>query len=318
MKIRYNARACSVLYNVLKSNLIRGTVLMPSNICESVPATYMLLGIKPFFCDISLTDYQLDKDSAFNIIEHQSIDILHYNHTFGYLCEEDEEFLRVIRNNYPDMFIVDDRCLCYPEFCVDGSVADLVLYSTGTVKCVDIGWGGYGIISDKIEYHEFERHYSIKAHDDFERHIKDCHKNKRPISEEIIMSNWIDLSIDDGNDYYETVKNKMKESIEHRLVLNDIYRELPGSLPIGYCNWRYQIILENAQDCLREIFNRGLFCSNHYMSLGNGYFSDVETPNNNYLERHILNLFNDFRFTVNQARFLVEILSQMAIPIEGY
>ena len=78
------------------------------------------------------------------------INILHYNHTYGYDSEEDIAFLERIKYSFPDVFIIDDKCLCFPEFLLNDTVADISLYSTGPVKCVDIGWGGYGIIKDNL------------------------------------------------------------------------------------------------------------------------------------------------------------------------
>ncbi len=55
-----NYRACGILYNFLKSNSISGKVLMPANICETVPATYLKAGLDIEFFDISNKDFLED------------------------------------------------------------------------------------------------------------------------------------------------------------------------------------------------------------------------------------------------------------------
>ncbi len=315
MKIKCNTRACSVLFNVLKANQISGNVLMAANICESVPATYMLAGIQPFFCDISLADYQIDKECVVSYIEKHSINVLHYNHTYGYLSDEDNSFLVEIRRSFPDVFIVDDRCLCLPEVDIGCSVADVVLYSTGPVKCVDIGYGGYGVLQDDVGYDEFPLNFEPSDLEMFERHIKECHKDPSVFNKDVLFSKWLNVSPVVQHEYLETVKRKMTEVQEHKRMLNEIYSCIPGSLSPGYCNWRYQLMLENSRECINAIFDRGLFCSAHYMSLGNGYYSDVKTPNCDYLEKHVVNLFNDYRFTRDQAIALSELLCDIARPV---
>ena len=313
MKFHFSSRACAVLYNTLKANNINGYVLLPSNICESVPATYLLLGIQPIFCDIDLSDLQIDKKAAKELLDSQEVSVLHYNHTYGYISNTDNKFLCEVKNAYPEVFIVDDRCLCFPELNFEESPADLLLYSTGNVKCVDIGHGGYGAMKEYVNYHEFHLNYSQLDLNLFDEHIKECHKNGNAINKKILLSNWLDNSYLDNN-YFELINKEMPKIISHKKHINEIYQNLPGSLPLGYCNWRYQLLLENSKECIKLLFDNGLFCSSHYKSLGNGYFSNIYTPNNNWLEKHIINLFNDFRYTEEQAIKTVEILKTHAVP----
>lgn len=316
MKLKHNARACSVLYNVLKANGIRGRALIPANICETVPATYILLGIEPVFCDISTEDFQIDKEAAMKALEDSSITVLHYNHTYGFKCVNDDYFLEMVKAMHPGVIIVDDRCLCFPEFDHNNTVSDIVLYSTGPVKCVDIGWGGFCFIKDYLNYREYRRKHSKVDLAEFDRHIKDCHRANIPISKKVLSSNWLEIISDPPTDYFDLVNRRTIESKVHKNRLNEIYSSIQGSLPLSYCTWRYQLLLENPGECMKALFDNGLFCSNHYRSLGNGYFSDISTPNSNYLESHIVNLFNDFRYDYVQANITAEILQKIAIPVE--
>ena len=58
----------------------------------------------------------------------------------------------------PDSKIIDDKCLCLPNFdeLINNNV-DLVLYSTGYAKQIELGYGGYAYINKLIE--KGERHF---------------------------------------------------------------------------------------------------------------------------------------------------------------
>lgn len=313
MKRVYNKRASSVLYNFIKSNNICGKVIIPSNICESVPSVYIKLGIEPVFCDISLVDWQVDKDKVMGILGENGADILHYNHTYGYISDSDDAFLQSVRSNYPNLYIVDDRCLCYPEFEVDNSYADLVLFSTGRVKCVDIGWGGYGFLSSRSLYKSYNLPFNPNDNHKFDDYVKLCHIDNKPFERSIIFSDWLDMN-ESEDIYFKTVESKIEEVLKHKSIINSVYKNLPGSFPSEYNNWRYQLLLDNQKECYEALFNEGLFCSYHYKSLGDGYFTDDKTPVNAYLERHVLNLFNDYHYNLDQAKLTANILNDIAVP----
>ena len=314
MRRIYGARGCAVLYNTLRANSVSGKVLMPANICETVPAVYMILGMEPVFCDISREDWQMDRQAAAEMLEESSFAVLHYNHTYGYIGKEDELFLREIKNRYPELFVIDDRCLCFPELNMTQSPADLVLYSTGFVKYLDLGWGGFGYLAEGVQYSEYALAYREADLDEFDRHIKNCHRENRKADPRVMTSFWLDTACEREN-YFEEIDDKIHEATEHREAINRIYARIPGSMKPGYHNWRYQLLLENTRECHDLLYQHHLFCSNHYKSLGEGYFTEAVTPNCDYLESHVLNLFNDFRYTLKQAEETAALLEKAAMPV---
>ncbi len=308
------SRASAVLYNVLKSNRVTGTALIPANICESVPATYIRCGLEVRFCDIGRADWQADRDAAAEILRRERISVLHYHHTYGYTGSGDNAFLEAVRAEHPDLLTVDDRCLCFPDIeGKDAVSADVVLWSTGNKKCVDIGGGGFGRIREGLEYENHPLHCDPCAKQAFEEHTRLCRRDHAPVSREVLLSDWLDTG-DACPDYDERVREAAGKAAEHRREINGIYRDLPGSMDPAYCGWRYQLLLENAAECAKALFDAGLFCSSHYRSLGNGYFTGDRTPNCEWLERHVINLFNDFRVTKAQAEKTAEILRDLARP----
>ena len=56
-----------------------------------------------------------------------------------------ESFFKKIRKHEPDIKIIDDACLSYPDINTPlSSLVDLELYSTGYSKPLDLGFGGFG------------------------------------------------------------------------------------------------------------------------------------------------------------------------------
>ena len=320
MKTVSNYRACGILYNFLRSNAVAGTVLMPANICETVPATYMKAGLDVEFFDISLKDLSPDAGSMYGIIgSDEDITVLHYNHTYGYLArQEDEKLFENLKDRFPGLIIIDDRCLCVPSPApgFGESFADMYLYSTGHVKYADIGYGGFAHIRDCFDYKEHYLPYSEEAETAFDKYIKYCHAEHCSADNKIMTGNWLKNESVAG-DYFVEVKKAMDRIRPHKKAINEIYEKLTGvGVPYKYNTWRYQVLVKNQNECINAIFDNGLFASRHYMSLGNGYFKLTETPNADWLAAHVVNLFNDFRVDIEMAKRTVNVLNKVMIPIE--
>ena len=316
MKIVTGNRASSILYNWLLSNDIKGRVLIPCNICETVPSTYIKAGLDVSFADISLKDYEMDESEMLSFCNQYPEGIIHFNHTFGHVDKNKYNLLADIQNKY-HVRIVDDCCLCIPEFEVEeNSPFDIRLYSTGHVKPVDIDTGGYAFIQDKYEYLINDFSFDPKSEEKFENHISRCRKDFEKVDEKILKGNWLNLDFNiPEKQYFLTLRQHKDKVIKHKKSLNNIYKSLPGSMPMEFNNWRYNLIVENQDECIKSLFEEGLFCSAHYMSLCNGYFCKKLTPNCDYLFKHVINLFNDFYYTEQQASRTVEILKGILQPI---
>ena len=315
MRLVTGFRASSVLYSWLICNHIEGTVILPANICETVPATYLKSGLKIKLCDIDKRNFDISEEIIKNTLN-EDVKIIHFNHTYGRKDKDQDVLINNIKKEYPQIIIVDDRCLCEPDLDYKGTSADMILYSTGHTKVVNIGKGGFAYISDKWDYIEQVEQYSNKADMMFDKHIKECHKIIRSVDLNIMKSQWINFDLGMSTDeYINKLHDALPKAIEHKRIINEIYSELECSLGDNYNIWRFQLFLNNPIECRYALFRNGLFCNNHFMSLGNGYFSDVTTENCNYLYTHILNLFNDFCYTEEQAEKTVRILKDIMIPL---
>ena len=80
--------------------------------------------------------------SVLSQLNRASVTVL-FVRTYGFLDDQSTNFA-LLKSEYPNISIVDDRCLCPPEFDVStfSPDADLTLFSTGYSKFVELGRGG--------------------------------------------------------------------------------------------------------------------------------------------------------------------------------
>jgi dTDP-4-amino-4,6-dideoxygalactose transaminase len=275
MKLLTANRAKKILYNFLKSNNISGTVLLPANICESVAKVLQSAGMDVLFVDLQADNLCLDQSAVLQLAP--SAAMLLFVHTYG-VEDEYHEFFTQVKEANPNIIIVDDKCLCLPDLNVDETPADLVLYSTGAKKMVELGGGAIGYIADQWEYDEVEVEPNEYLNND----------------------TWL---LDTKQMYI-----KMDAMISHKEKLNAIYRDmLPASiqLPAQYQHWRFNILTDKKDVILKALFAEGLFASNHYQSLS----PDCAIANN--LHNHVVNLFNDQYYTKEQAIRTCEIINNL-------
>lgn len=268
-------RANKILFNFLKSNHLTGMVILPANICPDVVETLRYAGNPLHFVDIDAhtlcLDWQQVKSSA------KDAAVVLAVHTYGIEDDFNEQFA-ALRAINPSIAIIDDRCLCMPELDEPNSTGDLVLYSMCSKKQVDLGAGGIGYVADDRNYEEVIV----------------------PKNEVLTNETW---EIDE-----KVLLAKMDAVIKHKEKLNAIYRKnLPAAiqLPAPYQHWRFNIIVPNKEDILNALFDAGLFASGHYNPQADG----CNVASNLYT--HVINLFNDFYYTEEQAIKTCEIIKCM-------
>jgi hypothetical protein len=165
------------------------------------------------------------------------------------------------------MLIVDDRCLCTPEFEVS-STADVVLFSTGYAKIVDLNFGGYAFVQENI----------------------------RLLQTNEQLPSW--------DAYRSQIEANLESSRAQRTTLNEIYASrLPAEiqLPGEFQQWRFNIRVRNKSAVMRAIFESALFASSHYAALG-------QAPEAESLASEVINLFNDHHFDARKAERVCEIV----------
>lgn len=266
-------RGNRILYNFVKANAINGTAILPANICASVVDTLRYAGMDVRFVDIAHESLCMDMGAAIERVQEASL--LVYVHTYGVEFIPDAFYAEAKKRN-PNIFIVDDRCLCIPELDAkahEQSLADLVLYSLGSKKFVVMDHGAVGFVSNRCRYEEIEEHSFFEA---------------------------IDYTFDEA-----LVLARREELRTYKQKLNDIYRELlPKAiqLPDIFHHWRFNIWVNNKTEIMQALTDSGFFASGHYKPLAD------HCPIAKDLYEHVINLFNDTYYTEEQAKRTCEVI----------
>lgn len=266
-------RANKILFNFIKSNNIEGTVLIPANICADVVTTLTCSGLVPFFVDISLDTFCVDDELVVSLVN--QFQVFLFVHTYGVEDSFDPLFSRIKELN-PKAIIIDDRCLCFPGQ-IKNSQADLILFSTGEKKQFDIGIGGIGFIRQGFDY------YNVT---DLSGFLKDY---------QIILD-------------YNSFTERKEIELKHKRQLSYLYaKRLPSRIqfPSNFQNWRFNILVDNKSEILEALFSAGLFASGHYCPM------DDRCPNARWLFDHVINLFEDKYYNIDQANLTCDIINRL-------
>ena len=274
MKLLTANRANKLLYNFLKVNNVSGNVLLPANICSDVVKTLQYAGLTTTFVDLQVDNLCINQEAVLAMAKEASM--LLFVHTYG--IEHDfYAFFEQVREQNPDIVIVDDKCLCLPDLDVKDSAADLVLYSTGENKMINLGGGAIGYLADQWEYDEVR------------------------VEESELLSN--ELWLLDPKQLYM----KMDAIIAHKEKLNTIYRAmLPEAiqLPDAYQHWRFNILVPNQEQVLAALAAEGIPADCAYPS------QDEACVVASNLHTLSVNLYNDKHLTPDQATRACEIIKR--------
>lgn len=314
MKVLFENRASILIYNFLSSVNIDKPFLIPANICPIVPAIYLKAGLKFEFVDICLKTFTMQKEVIISTLKKNinNFSGMLWVNAYG-ASNKCEMFFKEIKHIKPDFIIIDDRCLQKPNFSSPKSYADIIIYSTGYSKYVDINWGGFGfLLNQNFSYRRYELDYALVdlelLNNEFEKSIR----NKKAISYN--DSNWLgNTSIKNSyNIYKKDILTRMENVKHHKRKLNKIYKENikeEFQFESAYQNWRFNIFANQKEYLLKKIFSEGLFASSHYYP-ATLIYNQQFSPNAMKLHEHVVNLFNDFRFTADMALEVSNIVNK--------
>lgn len=285
-----DSRASAVLYRFLSNQLPRKKIILPVNICSIIPAIIKKIGYELEYVDIDANDLCPDKEMIVNKIKKgkNKYFALLYNYTYG-VDKKSDELFKYVKNKY-NIKIIDDKASNLPSLeC--STYADITLYSTGYAKQVDLNYGGYGISNNSSEKYLADREMI-----EIEYENKKCE----------ISINSFEKNV---KDYFNIVELKKVSILNQKKKINEIYtNNLPKSIQLGdsYNDWRFNIIVNNKDEILKEIFANDLFASNHFKPMSD---KKDEYPVAHKLHSQVINLFNDFHYTEEQAYRTCEIIN---------
>lgn len=320
--IKVEQRASTVLYKWLTSNCRGYTFLIPANVCSVVPLTFLKAGIDFDFVDIDRTTHAGSFTEYLNKLRQMSgkKGVLYVN---AYGCYNDTTGLfEDIKRLSPDILVIEDNCLCIPETerTVPKKNVNLELYSTGYSKFVQLQvGGGYGIMKDEVSYNDYIEPYDAEADKKQRIQLRECRINRKNFV--YTNSYWLKfqrttLKDFSDSDYMLMVRDGVKKSRSHKLLINSIYdRIIPETIKMGesYNNWRYQLLLpttEMKRLVLSSLDHVGLFASGHYASSAflyqQKYLSNTEEE-----AKIIVNLFNEEKYSEEMATETAKIIKSI-------
>jgi len=304
----FSNRASSVLYNFLKTNGFRNRFLLPANVCPVVPLTMMKAGVDFEFVDID-DRHTMCEDLALQKMQNGNYAGILFVHSYGKIFNN-SGFYKKIKAISPDLCIIDDRCLCRPE--LDGlkpDNVDLVLYSTGYAKYVELSYGGYGVTDIEIDNYNYP--FSEEEENKQQVYIKNCLLNNTQYELPADYP-WLDGSelTMEKDQYFGVIRNKISQIDKNKSIINEIYKNnLPKDIQWeGYDNWRFMIEVEKRDEILNAIFNNGLFAGTNFPSVS-WMFKGTHSINAEKESKHIINLFNDFRVNEDFAVRICKIIN---------
>lgn len=279
-------RAAAVLYRFLISLPKGGKFILPVNICIVVPETFKAAGKNIEFVDIDSETLCAAESEILNLLQKDDYQGVLLNHTYGTAYKFDD-FIAKLKFQ-TNLFVIEDKCLCMPET-ASTNEADLVLFSTGYAKMIELPYaGGYGFLKENIRLAKSP----VKS-----LNLDTCGVLKPE-----------DFNID-LQDYFDDIKKQREKILSHKQKINKIYDSHLSLLALNseFNNWRYNILIEDKAFFLEEIFGKQLFASSHYAPL---HEDRNKYPTAYKLFDSVINLFNDFYFTEQQARKISELIIQ--------
>lgn len=302
----FESRASSILYNLLLSLEDERPFLLPANVCPIVPLTFRKAGRRFSFVDIGGPDLAMDPEQCLDRLRgsREGFAGVLYVRTYGMEGDADS-FFRAARELRPDLLWIDDKCLCRPDCGGErlSPCADATLFSTGRAKHVDLGFGGFAHLGERVPYRRQSGRCEEAALDEIERNVKQAVAYGVPF--EGGEGDWLDLS-EPGlswEAYERSVLATLQDVDEHQRRLNAIYTSaFPEEirLPERFQSWRFHILVPEPDRLVERLFSAGLFASRHYAPLGRS-FGEGRFPVAERLHSKVVNLFNDRYFDEERA-----------------
>lgn len=322
MYLTFDIRATSILYSFLQKNKGNGIWIIPVNVCHLVPACFIKAKCPFEIVDVDKLKLDLDENQVIQkLIEYPRkysgiLSVRNYGGDYS-----KESFFKKIRKHEPDIKIIDDACLSYPDINTPlSSLVDLELYSTGYSKPLDLGFGGFGKLHTQENQMKpmnlnFEKE-SLKKMNNYYVYLT---KKFMKAEHNRFKTSWLNSENINSSEYLNQISSNFEKTKKHKNKINKIYDNL---LKLNLkerrlsTNWRYNIKLLNPDLVLDKIFENGLFASQHYFPLNRVFDSNL-CPNWENAYKSILNLFNDKRFSTEQAEKCCEIVNKYAKAINN-
>lgn len=317
-------RAARLLHDALvglREDGRSGSIVLPANVCPIVPLTCWRAGFHTDFIDIDPASQGMTADRVAARLRDprapQASGII-FVHAYGRVSDDTLRGVAdVLENHGDELFLIDDRCSLVPSFDrpEEERLGDMVLFSTGYAKRVDIGYGGFAWVQPFVGNIGPVEDFSEEA---FE-HARAFFREPTPRDEALaeVPRDWLDSRPMDESQYFKEVLARRDAALRHEQELRDIYMtHVPVNLHLGAeFEWRFNLLVDNPRELIDAIFAAGLFASAHYPSIAQP-ISGAQTPNAELSGKRLVNLFTNEPFTAEMAEQCAAIVRHVGRRLE--
>ncbi|MCF6219748.1 MAG: hypothetical protein L3J65_01415 [Robiginitomaculum sp.] len=300
-----------------------GIWIVPDNVCPAVPLALACAGADLRFIDISAESLCLDTNKVAELAGKENIAGVVYVRTFGMNAFAQQD-LANLRTALPDAILIDDCCIDIPQTQMPKTqnAADVILYSTGYGKTLDLGGGAYGFFKPDMGFKAGGPALAAQAFEALLTQSNEAIKGGVPIfaNYDFTAPGFSVEGIPPAQDWLEyckSIKVQLPDRLAHKAKLNAIYANgLAPFSPLAddFQNWRFHIFVQNQEQVLEALFSVGLFASSHYTSVSKLWDLKPGAVSQK-IEKNIINLFNDQHFSAKQARQAVGIINEIGKPL---
>ena len=308
-------RALGILSAYIDQRTDITTWFIPSNVCFSLP--FLVISKNKH---LEMFDFGFTSEIILKKIKEQkqpNTGIVLVNHFGMSWTQEEVQSLSPYFNS-----VIIDACLSPPETHLPKSCnSDLLIFSTGKGKFVDLGYGAIGYCKVPLTIQPSSHPSQIEIHRRYEW-LESFWKMALAGGSVVDYSEvrklpWIDdgaEKLTNGESYFSQVVQQSSLEWNHRNTLNEIYQAIIGP-DLAWNSkanlWRYHLWVDKPEIVINALFDNGLFASRHYPNgakrLGvSGSFESAEL-----LENHIINLFNSTQVNSDFAEKCSQVVSRL-------
>jgi dTDP-4-amino-4,6-dideoxygalactose transaminase len=342
----HNRRYCRLvsrgtvgLYLALKTLGYReGKVVVPSIMCLSPANAIIYAGFEPLFCDVSLSDFNLDGAALEKELgKHRDIRAVILPHMYGQPSHIDQ--FRDLTKKFR-VALIEDACQSLGGTYQGkplGSFGEFSVLSFGHTKIIDVGEGG-AILFDEAKYQsQIDQEYKklperAKSHAKLQEHYSQAYYH---------LATLYRSNKSFGRLYY-AFAHIFKDLYLYRSrstgIIPKFIKELPRLSGIvakrreraqwyqqflnhprivhphyrweGVC-WRYSFLVksDNQQELAETIRKKGIHVSNWYPPVHELYcLQPPQMKNAEFIGRHIFNLWVDPRYSRRDVKRISDVV----------
>lgn len=147
-------------YSILKTIGIqeKDEIIIPSYTCIVVPNAILYCSAKPVYCDILMSDFNIDTDHLESLITSRT-KAIYAQHTFGQMCDIDKIMEIAAKHN---LIVIEDAALALgarKDGKWAGTIGDFGYYSTDRSKVINTGLGGIVTVNNSNYNKKFSDYY---------------------------------------------------------------------------------------------------------------------------------------------------------------